>query len=170
MLVHVHIWYEYVFPVRALISHAEHSVHLAGSSMVERSHVPLLCYTPRSTTHQKHPLNITNCTMTRIIQGSEFDISWYYLALRLWKDSHAQMAYLPPLPPCSLAALQPRGGPQKLQHASGGRTLHQIRGNYGELEVSIGFPKGSTNHPSCWSFEIWWNNEICLVGHPFAAP
>lgn len=24
----------YVFPVRALISHAEHSVHLAGSSMV----------------------------------------------------------------------------------------------------------------------------------------
>ena len=109
----------------------------------ERSHVPLLCYTPRSTTHQKHPLNITNCTMTRIIQGSEFDISWYYLALRLWKDSHAQMAYLPPLPPCSLAALQPRGGPQKLQHASGGCTLHQIRGNYGELEVAIGFPKGA---------------------------
>ena len=150
MLVHVHIWYEYVFPVRALISHAEHSVHLAGSSMVERSHVPLLCYTPRSTTHQKHPLNITNCTMTRIIQGSEFDISWYYLALRLWKDSHAQMAYLPPLPPCSLAA------PWRSSKTPTCLWRSHIAPNPGQLWGTGGFhrfPKGE--HQSSKLLIIW---------------
>ena len=116
----------------------------------ERSHVPLLCYTPRSTTHQKHPLNITNCTMTRIIQGSEFEISWYYLALRL-KDSHAQMAYLPPLPPCSLAA------PWRSSKTPTCLWRLHIAPNPGQLWGTGGFHRFPTGEHQSSKLLIIWN-------------
>ena len=121
-----------------------------GHSSHRTKSCALLCYTPRSTTHQEHLLNlleITNFTMTRIIFWYILilhDTTWYYLAGSEVVEG----------PTCSYgmrstsfhhfrrAAFQPRGSPRKLQHASGGWRSHiapNSGGNYGELGVSVGF-------------------------------
>ena len=113
----------------------------------ERSHVPLLCYTPRSTTHQKHPLNITNCTMTRV---------WYILIL-LGSEivegltcSDGIPSTTSALQPCSLAA------PWRSSKTPTCLWRSRIAPNPGQLWGTGGFhrlPKGE--HQSSKLLIIW---------------
>ena len=99
------------------------------------------------------------------------DTTW--LALRLWKDPHAHMACVPHR--STISAVQPFSPVAVLENSNmplgaGGRTLHPIRGELwgtgGFRRFPLGFPKrGSANHPSCWSFEIWAETLIFRNSH-----